>query len=72
MEWGITKYVLDIFTVIRRDKIRGRGIDYVRSIIDPHVKTDEDKLKWVSFWEYVTRYWLSSDKFIASWNVYGE
>ena len=56
VEWGMTKYVLDVLTVIPRDEIRGKGIAYVQSIIDPHVETDEDKLKWVSFWEYFTHY----------------
>ena len=72
VEWGMTKDVLDYLTVIPRDEIRGKEIDYVQSIIDPHVETDEDKFKWGLFWEYFTRYWLSSDKVIASWNVYGE
>ena len=43
---AMTKHVLDILTILPRDKILFKGIFYVRDIIDAECKNVEDVNKW--------------------------
>ena len=42
---AMTQSVLDILTVIPRDEILTKGIDYVRDILDAACKTKQDTRK---------------------------
>ena len=67
---AMTESVLDILTVIPRDQILTKGIDYVRAIIDDVCKTKHDTRKWDIFLEkYFKKYCCSSDDFIKTWNI---
>ena len=52
---AMTESVLDILTVIPRDQILTKGIDYVREIIDAVCKTKQDTRKWDIFWKSTSR-----------------
>ena len=67
---AMTQSVLDILTVIPRDEIMTKGIDYVRDILDAACKSQKDTRKWDSFFDkYFKKYWCSSDEFIKTWNI---
>ena len=67
---AMTQSVLDILTVIPREEILTKGIDYVRDILDAAYKTKQDTRKWDTFFEkYFKKFWCSSDAFIKTWNI---
>ena len=67
---AMNQSVLYILTVIPRDEILTKGIDYVRDIFDVACKTKQDTRKWDSFFEkYFKKFWCSSDAFIKTWNI---
>ena len=73
MGMAMTKFVLDVLTVIPPNEILSRGIPYVKSIIDKELVKQVDKNKWKSFWEmYFIKFWMSSEIFISCWNIYSE
>ena len=68
---AMTKYVMDILTIISRGKIATKGIPFVRSILEPNLGA-EDLEKWGKFWTYFNNYWISSMDFVATWNIHDE
>ena len=67
---AMTERVFDILTVIPRDQILTKGIDYVREIIDAVCKTKHDTRKWdICLEKYFKNYWCSSDDFIKTWYI---
>ena len=70
---AMTKYVLDVLTVIPPNEILSKGIPYVKSIIEKELVKQSDKDKWKLFWEtYFIKYWMSSERFIKCWNIHSE
>ena len=67
---AMTRNVLDILTIIPRDEILSKGIPYVRDIIDAEVKTKKDRQLWDEFWGYFKKYWMSTQDFISTWNIF--
>ena len=68
---AMSKNVLDILTILPQDEILSKGIFYVRDIIDTECKDVEDVKKWDFFWNnYFKKYWVSSEEFIKTWNIY--
>ena len=66
---AMTRNVLDVLTIIPRDEVVRKGIPYVRSILDIEVHTNEQRVKWNSFWAYFKSFWCSSNSFIKCWNI---
>ena len=70
---AMTKFVLDVLTVIPPNEILSKGIPYVKSIIEKELVKQSDKDKWKLFWEtYFIKYWMSSESFIKCWNIHSE
>ena len=46
---AITKFVLDVLTVIPPNEILSKGVPYVKTIIEKELKTKDDKDKWNYF-----------------------
>ena len=62
----MTKNVIDVLIILLRNDMLPYGIPYVCSCI---IKT-ADKEKWDMFWNtYFMKFWMSSDKYIATWNI---
>ena len=62
---------LDILTIIPKDEIKSKGIPYVKNAIESIGLSADDKEKWLKFWKYFNKFWMSSDEFIMLWNHHG-
>ena len=46
---AMTKFVLDVLTVIPPNEILSKGVPYVKTIIEKELKPKDDKDKWNYF-----------------------
>jgi len=63
--------VLDILCVIPPSELEHKGIPFVKHMINVEFPdmTDDEKKKWVEFWTYFNRHWMSKDV-IEMWNLH--
>ena len=66
--------VLDVLTIIPKNEIITKGIQYVREILESEdLNLSRDDLnKWHLFWEYFLSFWCSDNNWISSWNIVNE
>ena len=64
----MTKFKMNVLTVIPCDEILMTGIQYARSTIDIEMKVKDDNDNWYFFRDNFS---MSSDKFVSYWNING-
>ena len=63
----MTKFVLDVLTVIPPNEILSKGVPYVKTIIEKELKPKDDKDKWNYFQE---KYLIKKN--IKCWNIHSD
>ena len=56
IEYTLYDNAINIICIILIDEVLGKGIQFVRSSLDPSVQP-EDEDKWEEFWKYFVTFW---------------
>ena len=62
------KKSIDILTIISVNEIKTKGILFVNDNFEDVLNQEDDKKKMNHFWNHFDKYWMSSDRFIDTWN----
>ena len=68
-EYAMIKFSINILTVIPIHEIRKNGIPFVQDNLKDSIHQDDDFPKMNTFWNYFENFWMSSEKFIETWNI---
>ena len=60
---------IDILTIVPVNEIKRKGIPFVKDNLKDAMNEDKDFQKMQSFWHYFDKFWMTSEKFINSWNI---
>ena len=69
IEYAMVKFSIDILTVIPINEIRKKGIPFVQDNLKDAIFQGDDVQKMKTFWNYFDKFWMSSEKFIKTWNI---
>ena len=65
----MVKFSINILTVIPINEIRKKGIPFVQDNLKDAIFQGDNVQKMKTFWNYFDKFWMSSEKFIKTWNI---